>query len=112
MLLPTFCSHTPQPFRSSISANSVPVQQSIPEAAVSSVHVDQLDSTLGKLTDVIGNLGTLHTDNIGPHARSTRDSKQILMSGHKFDASKIRQYTGECILRAPDHCGMSSRYRS
>jgi hypothetical protein len=94
--------YTPQPFRSSLSANSVPVQQSVPVGAGSSVHTDQLASTLGKLTDVIGNLGTLITDNMSRNARATRDSKQRLMSGHKFDTSKIHQYTGECILGAPD----------
>jgi hypothetical protein len=59
-------------------------------------------STIGKLTDVIGNLGTLLTDNMGRNAKSTRDSKQTLMSVHKFDTSKIHQYTGDCILGAPD----------
>ena len=93
---------TPQPFRSSLSDISVPVQQSIPEVAGSSLLDGQLSSTLGKLTDVIGNLGTLITDNMSRNARSTRDSKQRLMSGHKFDTSKIHQYTGECILGAPD----------
>ncbi len=68
--------HTPQLFRSSLSANPVHHQQSVPLAAGSSVHDDQLVSMLGKLTDVIGNLGTLITDN---------------MSLHKFDTSKIRQ---------------------
>ena len=63
---------------------------------------DQLTSTLGKLTDVIGNLGTLITDNMSHNAGSTRDSKQRLMSGHKFDTSKIHPYTGLCILGAPD----------
>jgi hypothetical protein len=94
--------HTPQPIRASFAANLVPVQQSVPEAAGPSFHTDQLAATLGKLTDVIGNLGTLLTDNMGRNAGSTRDSKQRLMSGHKFDTSKIRQYTGECILGAPD----------
>jgi hypothetical protein len=51
--------HTFHPFRSSLSANSVPVQQSVPEATCSSVPADQLVSTLGKLTDVIDNFGTL-----------------------------------------------------
>ena len=63
--------------------------------------IDQLSSTLGKLTDVIGNLGTLITDNVSRNAGSTRDSKQRLMSGHKFDTSKIHPYTGECTLGAP-----------
>jgi hypothetical protein len=49
---------TPQPFRSSLSVISVPVRQSVPEVAGSSVYDGQLSSTLGKLTDVIGNLGT------------------------------------------------------
>ncbi len=90
------------PFRSSLSTISVPVQQSVPEVSGSSVHVDQLASTLGKLTDVIVNLGTLLTDNMSRNARSTRDSKQRLMSVHKFDTSKIRPYTGDCILGSPD----------
>ncbi len=90
------------PLVSCDSVNSVPVQQSVPVVADSSVHTDQLVSTLGKLTDVIGNLCTLITDNMSRNARSSRDSKQRLMSGHKFDTSKIHQYTGECILGAPD----------
>jgi hypothetical protein len=94
--------YTPQPFRSSLSANSVPIQHSVPVAAGSSTHTDQLASTLGKLTDVIGNLGTLITDNMSRNARSARDPKQKLMSGHKFDTSKIHPYTGVCILGAPD----------
>jgi len=94
--------YTPQPFRSSLSANSVPLQHSVPVAAGSSTHTDQLASTLGKLTDVIGNLGTLITDNMSRNARSARDPKQKLMSGHKFDTSKIHPYTGLCILGAPD----------
>jgi hypothetical protein len=94
--------YTPQPFRSALSANSVPVQHSVPVAAGSSTHTDQLASTLGKLTDVIGNLGTLITDNMSRNASSARDPKQRLMSGHKFDTSKIHPYTGECILGAPD----------
>ncbi len=93
---------TPQPFRSSLSAISVPVQQSVPEEAGSSVHADQVASTLGKLTNVIGNLDTLVTDNMSRDARSTRDSTQRLMIGHKFDTSNIRAYTGDCILGAPD----------
>ncbi len=36
---------------------------------------DQLTSTLGKLTDVIGNLCTLITDNMSRNAGSIRDSK-------------------------------------
>ncbi len=91
--------HTPQLFRSSVSSN--PVQQSVPLAACSSVRDDPLDSTLGKLTDVIGNLGTLITDNMSRKARSTRVSKQRLMSGHKFDTRKIHQYTGEYTLGVP-----------
>jgi hypothetical protein len=93
--------HTPQLFRSSLSANSVHHQQSVPLAPGSSVRDDQLASTLGKLTDVIGNLGTLLTDNMIRNAGSTRDSKQRLMSDHKFDTSKIHPYTGECTLRVP-----------
>jgi hypothetical protein len=93
--------HTPQLFRSSLSANPVHHQQSVPSGADSSVRDDHLASTLGKLTDVIGNLGTLITDNMSRHAWSTRDSKQRLMSGHKFDTSKIHPYTGECTLGAP-----------
>jgi hypothetical protein len=49
--------HTPQLFRSSLSANPAHHQQSVPLAAGSSVRDDQLASTLGKLTDVIDNLG-------------------------------------------------------
>ncbi len=90
--------HTPQLFRSSLSANPVHHQQSVPLAAGSSVRDEQLASTRGKLTDVIGNLGTLITDNMSRNAGSTRDSKQRLMSGHKFDTSKIHPYTGECTL--------------
>jgi hypothetical protein len=56
--------HTLQPSRSSLSAHSVHVHQSAPIAAGSAVHDEQLASTLGKLTDVIGNLGTLITDNM------------------------------------------------
>ena len=93
---------TPQSFRSPFSAISVPVQQSVTEVPGSSVHADQLTSTLGKLTDVIGNLGTLLTDNMSRNARSTHDSKQRLMSDHKFDTSKIPPYTGDCILGTPD----------
>jgi hypothetical protein len=70
-------------------------------AAGSSVHDDHLASTLGKLTDVIGNLGTLITDNMNRNSGSTRDSKQRLMSDHKFDTNKIHPYTGECTLGAP-----------
>jgi hypothetical protein len=95
--------NTPQLFRSSLSANPVHDQQSVPSSAGSSVRDDQLISTLGKLTDVIGNLETLITDNMSRNARSTRDSKQRLMSDHKFDTSKIRQYTGDCTLGLPDH---------
>ncbi len=86
---------TPQSFRSSLSANPVHRQHSVPSAAGSSVRDDQLGSTLGKLTDVIGNLGTLITDNMRHNAGSKRDSKQRLMSVHKFDTSKIHPYTGE-----------------
>ena len=71
---------------------------------VEDVSVIQL-SFLGphsRLMDVIGNLGTLITDNMSHNARSTRDSKQRLMSDHKFDTSKIRQYTGDCTLGDPD----------
>ncbi len=93
--------HTPQLFRSSLSANPVHHQQSVPLAAGSSVRDDQVASTLGKLTDVIDNLGTLITDNMSRNAGSTRDSKQRLMSGHKFDTSKIHPYTGEYTLGAP-----------
>ncbi len=53
-------------------------------------------------TDVIGNLGTLVTDNMSRNARSTHDSKQRMMSDHKFDTSKILPYTGDCILGTPD----------
>ncbi len=67
--------HTPQLFRSSLSANPVHRQQSAPLTAGSSVRDDQLASTLGKLTDVIGNLGTLITDNMSRNTGSTRDSK-------------------------------------
>ncbi len=77
--------HIPQLSRSSLSANPVHRQQSVPLASSSSVCDDQLSSTLGKLTDVIGNLGTLITDNMSRNAGSTRDSKQRLMSGHKFE---------------------------
>jgi hypothetical protein len=94
--------HTPQPFRSSFSANSVHIQQSVPVVTASSVHDAQLASTFGKLKDAIGNLGTLIIDNMSRNARSTRDSKQKLMSGHKFDTSKIRQYTGDYTLGPPD----------
>jgi hypothetical protein len=69
------------------------IQQSVPVAAGSSVHDEQLASTLGKLTDVIGNLGTLLTDNMSRNARSTRDPKQRLISGHKFDTSKIHLFS-------------------
>jgi hypothetical protein len=93
--------HTPQLFRSSLSANPVHHQQSVPLVAGSSVHDDHLVSTLGKLTDVIGNLGTLITDNMSRNAGSTRDSKQRLMSGHKFDTSKIHPYTVEYTLGTP-----------
>jgi hypothetical protein len=93
--------HIPQLSRSSLSVNPVHHQQSVPLAAGSSVRDDQLDSTLGKLTDVIGNIGSLLTDNMSHNPGSTRDSKQRLMSGHKFDTSKIHQYTGECTLGAP-----------
>ncbi len=93
--------HTSQLFRSSLSANPVHHQQSVPLASGSSVHDDQLASTLGKVTDVIGNLGTLITDNMSRNAGSTRDSKQRLMSDHKFDTSQIHPYTGECTLGAP-----------
>jgi hypothetical protein len=66
---------TPQSFRSSLSPlNPAPIQQSVPSSAASSVNVDHLASTFGKLTDVIGNLGTLLTDNMGRIAKSTRDS--------------------------------------
>jgi hypothetical protein len=64
--------HTPQIFRSSLSANPVHHQQLVPLAAGSSVRDDQLVSTIGKLTDVIGNLGTLITDNMSHNDRSTR----------------------------------------
>ncbi len=67
--------YTPQPFRSALSANSVSVQHSVPVAAGSSTHTDQLASTLGKLTDVIGNLGTLITDNMSRNASSARGQK-------------------------------------
>jgi hypothetical protein len=93
--------HVPQLSRSSLSANPVHRQQSVPFAAGASVRDDQRASTLGKLTDVIDNLGTLITDNMSRNAGSTRDSKQRLMSGHKFDTSKIHPYTGECTLGAP-----------
>ncbi len=93
--------HTPHLFRSSLSANPVHHQQSVPLAVGSSVRDDQLASTIGKLTDVIGNLGTLITDNMSRNAGSTRDSKQRLMSGHKFDTRKIHPYTGECTLGDP-----------
>jgi hypothetical protein len=93
--------HIPQLSRSSLSANPGHHQQSVPFAAGSSVHDDQLTSTLGKLTDVIDNLGTLITDNMSRNAGSTRDSKQRLMSGHKFDTSKIHPYTGEYTLGVP-----------
>jgi hypothetical protein len=43
-------------------------QQSVPSSVGSSVRDDQLASTLGKLTDVIGNLGTLITDNMRIHS--------------------------------------------
>jgi hypothetical protein len=82
--------------------NPAPSLQSAPSAAASSVNADHLASTLGKLTDVIENLGPLLTDSMSRNARATRDSKQRLMSGHKFDVSKIHQYTGDCILGAPD----------
>jgi hypothetical protein len=94
--------YTPQLFRSSLSVNPVHLQQSVPVATGSSVHDDQMVSTIGKLTDVIGNFGTLITDNMSHNARSTHDTKERLMSDHKFDTSKIRQYTGECTLGAPD----------
>jgi len=96
---------TPQPGRGGITVfplNPAPILQSAPSATASSVNPDHLASTLGKLTDVIGNLGTLLTDNMGRNSKSTRDSKQRLTSGHKFDISKIHQYTGDCILGAPD----------
>jgi hypothetical protein len=73
----------------------------VPAVAASSGHVDrdQLAPTLDKLAEAIGNFGTLLTDNIGRNANSTLDSKQRpLMSGHKFDTSKIVQYTGQCTL--------------
>ncbi len=94
--------HTPQLFGSSFSANPVLLQQSVPLTPGSSVRDEQVTSTFGRLKDIIGNLGTLITDNMSHNARSTRDSKQRLMSGHKFDTSKIRQYTGDCTLGAPD----------
>jgi hypothetical protein len=96
--------HTPQLFklfRSSLSAYPVHFQQSVPLSAGSSVRDDQLTSTLGKLTDVIGNLGTLITHNMSRNAGSTRDSKQRLMSDHKYDISKIHPYTGERTLGDP-----------
>ena len=73
----------------------------LPVMSASSGHTDrdQFDPTIDKLTEVIDNLGPLITDNIGRNASSTRDSKQCpLMSGHKFDTSKIVQYKGECAL--------------
>jgi hypothetical protein len=93
--------HTPQLFRSSLSTNPVLHQQSVPLASGSSVRDDQLASTLGKLTDVVGNLGTLITDNMRRNTGSTRDSKQRLISSHKFDTNKIHPYTGECTLGDP-----------
>ena len=54
---------------------------------------EQLVPTLAKLADAVGSLSTLLTER---NAGSTRDSKQRpLVSGHKFDASKIVPYTGE-----------------
>jgi hypothetical protein len=70
--------HTPQLFRSSLSANPVHHQQSVPLTAGSSVRDDQLASTLDKLTDVIGNLGTLITDNMSCNAGSTVTQHVIL----------------------------------
>ena len=73
----------------------------VPAVAVSSGHADrdQLNPTLDKLAETVGNLDTLFTDNIGHYASCTRDSKhRPLMSGRKFDTSKIVQYTGECVL--------------
>jgi hypothetical protein len=67
--------YTPHLFRSSLSVNPVHLQQSVPVAAGSSVRDDQMASTLGKLTDVTDNLGTLMTDNKSRNARSTRDHK-------------------------------------
>ncbi len=93
--------HIPQLSRSSVSANPVHHQHSVPLADSSSVRDDQMSSTLGKLTDVIGNLGTLITDNMSRNAGSTGDSKQRLRSDHKFDTSKIHPYTGEYTLGAP-----------
>jgi hypothetical protein len=45
---------------------------------------------------------SLNTDHHEVETRSTLDSKQRPMSDHKFDTIKIRQYTGEYILGAPD----------
>jgi hypothetical protein len=42
------CDGHTQSFRSSLSTNSVPVHQSVPETTGSSVHVDHLVSTLGQ----------------------------------------------------------------
>ena len=93
--------YTPQPPRSSPSpSTSVYGLNAMVPAALSAASGqadrEQLAPTLAKLADAVGSLSTLLTER---NAGSTRDSKQRpLVSGHKFDASKIVAYTGECAV--------------